>query len=102
MKKKSIKNITLTRLIQVFLLSMLVIIAIITLSYRSFFQFVVENKVISIAEIIQAGLTSHMKAGIMEKRAYFLEEISSVHDVGSIEIIRGDAVIQEYGESNFN
>jgi len=41
-----------------------------------------------------------MKAGIMEKRAYFLEEISSVHDVGSIEIIRGDAVIQEYGESS--
>ena len=99
MGKKSIKKITLTRLIQVFLLSMLVIVAVVTLSYRSFFQFVVENKVLSVAEIIKAGLTSHMKAGIMDKREYFLEEISSVHDIKSIKIVRGDAVSKEYGNS---
>lgn len=99
MKKQSIKKITVTHLLQVFLVSMLVIIAVIALSYRNFFQFVVENKAHSVSEIIKAGLTSHMKAGIMDKRAYFLHEISSVHDIESIEIIRGDAVIKEYGES---
>ena len=99
MKKHSIKYITLTSLLKVFLLSMVVVIAVVTLSYRSFFQFVIENKVISISEIIQAGLTSHMKSGIMDKRAYFLNEISSVYDIKSIKIIRGDSVNTQYGES---
>jgi response regulator RpfG family c-di-GMP phosphodiesterase len=102
MQKKSIKAITITRLLQVFIVATLVIVSIILLSYRSFFQFIVENKIHSISEIIQAGLTSHMKAGIMDKREYFLNEISSVHDIKSIEIIRGDAVIKEYGESTLN
>ncbi|MFA6137307.1 MAG: HD domain-containing phosphohydrolase [Sulfurimonas sp.] len=99
MKKQSIKKITLTRLLQVFLIAMLVIVSIIAISYRSFFQFVVENEVISVSEIIQAGLTSHMKAGIMDKRDYFLSEISSVHDIKSIKIIRADIVTRQFGES---
>ena len=102
MQKKSIKVITITRLLQVFIVATLVIVSIVLLSYRSFFQFIVENKIHSISETIQAGLTSHMKAGIMDKREYFLNEISSVHDIKSIEIIRGDAVIKEYGESTLN
>jgi len=101
-QKKSIKVITITRLLQVFIVATLVIVSIVLLSYRSFFQFIVENKIHSISETIQAGLTSHMKAGIMDKREYFLNEISSVHDIKSIEIIRGDAVIKEYGESTLN
>ncbi len=100
MSKQSIKKITVTRLLQVFIVALLIIVAIIAISYRSFFQFVVENKVESVSQIIKAGLTSHMKAGIMEKREYFLKEISSVHDIRSIEIIRGDAVIKDFGESN--
>ncbi|MCK4974622.1 MAG: HD domain-containing protein [Sulfurimonas sp.] len=99
MQKQSIKKITVTRLLQVFVVSVLVIVAIVAVSYRNFFQFVVENKIQSISQIIKAGLTSHMKAGIMDKREYFLNEISSVHDIRSIEIIRGDAVIKDYGES---
>jgi response regulator RpfG family c-di-GMP phosphodiesterase len=101
-EKQSIKKITVTRLLQVFVVAMLVIVVIITVSYRNFFQFVVENRVQSVSEIIKAGLTSHMKAGIMDKREYFLSEISSVHDIRSIEIIRGDAVIKDYGESTLS
>jgi len=102
LQKRSIKTITVTRLLQVFIVSTLVIISIILLSYRAFFQFIVENKIHSIAEIIQAGLTSHMKAGIMDKRGYFLDEISSVHDIKTIKIIRADAVIKEYGEATLS
>jgi hypothetical protein len=87
MKKQSIKNITLTQLLKVFLVSMLIIAAVIALSYRSFFQFVIEKEILSVSEIVKAGLTSHMKAGIMDKRAYFLNEISSVYDIKSIKII---------------
>ena len=99
MRKKSIKVITLTNLLKVFVISTLIIVSIVLLSYRSFFQFIVENKIQSISEIIKAGLTSHMKADIMEKRGYFLDEISSVHDIKSIKIIRGDAVTRQYGNS---
>lgn len=102
MKKQSIKRITLTRLLQVFIVSILLIVSVVALSYRNFFQFVVENEVKSVSEIIKAGLTAHMKAGIMDKRDYFLDEISSVHDIASIEIIRGDDVIKQYGESNLS
>ena len=102
MKKQSIKKITLTRLLQAFIVSILLVVSVVALSYRSFFQFVVENKVKSVSEIIKAGLTAHMKAGIMDKREYFLNEISSVHDIESIEIIRGDSVIKQFGESKLS
>lgn len=102
MPKQSIKRITVTRLLQVFFVAMLVIIAILAMSYRNFFQFVVENKIQSVSQIIKAGLTSHMKADIMNQREYFLNEISSVHDILAIEIIRGDAVIKDFGESNLS
>lgn len=97
MTKKSIKKIALSRLLKVFFLSLLVILSIIVLSYRSFFQLVSENKAIAIAEVIKAGLTSHMKAGIMDKRSYFLKEISSVYDIESISIIRADTVSRQFG-----
>ncbi len=98
MKKQSIKKIALSRLLKVFFLSLLVILSIIVLSYRSFFQLVSENKAIAIAEVIKAGLTSHMKSGIMDKRSYFLNEISSVYDIESISIIRADIVSRQFGE----
>ena len=99
MKKQSIKKIALSRLLKVFLISIFVVLSITVLSYRSFFQLVAENKAISIAEVIKAGLTSHMKAGIMDKRAYYLNEISSVYDIESISIIRADAVSRQFGEA---
>ncbi len=99
MKQKSIKKITLTRLLQVFLVAMLIIIAIVALSYRSFSQLVIENKALSVAEIVKAGLTSHMKAEIMDKRDYFLHEIASIHDIDSIKIIRADAINRQFGDS---
>ncbi len=100
MKQQSIKKITLTRLLQVFLVAMLIIIAIIALSYRSFSQLVIENKALSIAEIVKASLTSHMKANIMDKREYFLNEIATIHDIDSIQIIRADVINRQFGNSS--
>jgi response regulator RpfG family c-di-GMP phosphodiesterase len=99
MQKKSIKRITLTRLLKIFIISMFVIATVIGFSYRGFFQFVIEKKILSISEVVKAGLTSHMKAGIMDKRAYFLNEISSVYDIKSIRVVRGDSVSKQFGES---
>lgn len=99
MRKQSIKSITLIRLLKVFVIAMAIVLLVVGLGYRAFFQFFVEKKVLTIAQSVQAGLTSHMKAGIMDKRDYFLNEISSLHDVKSIKVIRGDIVTKQFGDS---
>ena len=51
------------------------------------------------AEIVKDGLTAHMINGIMNKRDYFLNQISSNHDqIKSLWIVRSDKVIQQYGD----
>ena len=102
MQKKSIKNITLAQLLKVFFISILVVAAVIGLSYRNFFEFVIKKQIISVSQIVKAGLTSHMKVGMMDDRAYFLDEVSSVYDIKSIKIIRADSVNKQYGESSLN
>ena len=50
------------------------------------------------AAIVKDGLTSHMVNGIMDKRQYFLNQISNNHsDVKALWIVRADNVIKQYG-----
>lgn len=99
MKKKTLKKLTLNRLVQIFSVSILSIIIIMFLGYREFFKHTVEDKTLEIANLVKAGLTSHMKADIMDKRAYFLKEITKVNHIKSITIIRSFAVNNQYGIS---
>ncbi len=69
----------------------------VALSYRSFFQVTIEDKSHAIAEVVKAGLTAHMKVGVMDKRDYFLAEISQIHEIEAIHIIRSDAVTRQFG-----
>ncbi len=50
------------------------------------------------ATIVKDGLTAHMVNGMMDKREYFLNEISSNAEVKSLWISRSDNVIKQYGE----
>ena len=86
--KKTIKNITLIRLIQIFLLSISIITAIIAFGYRAAYQNILENDAVTISKAIKAGLTSHMKANIMEKKQYFLNEIATINNVDNITITK--------------
>lgn len=101
MHSKSIKTITLSRLLQVFLIAILIVITVVALTYRSFFKSTAENKILAISEVVKSGLTAHMKSGIMDKRDYFLREIASVDDIEQLEIVRAPAVISEYGVSKY-
>ena len=76
MKKHTIKNITLRRLIQIFSIAIISVMIIIFLGYRHFFTYTIEDKALEIANLVKAGLTSHMKADIMDKRKYFLAYFS--------------------------
>jgi len=60
-----------------------------------------EERVLSIADITKAGLTAHMKAGLMDKRPYFIQEVTNAPHIKSIKIIRSDAVSKQFGTQCF-
>jgi len=99
MVNPSIKSITLRNLVLFLLLLTILIVVIIGVKFRSVSKQIVMDKAIAIAETIKAGLTSHMKAGIMEKRGYFLNEISNLNGINRISIIRSESIAQQYGKA---
>ena len=50
------------------------------------------------ATIVKDGLTSHMVNGFMDKRQYYLDQISANDEVQSLWLVRGQKVIDQYGE----
>jgi diguanylate cyclase (GGDEF)-like protein len=50
------------------------------------------------ATMVKHGLTSHMVNGVMDKRKYFLNHISSDQNVEFLRILRSKNVIQQYGK----
>ena len=97
MIKPSIKTITINKLLSFLILAALVMTIIMAFTFRSLSHNIVQDEITVISEIIKAGLTSHMKAGIMDKRDYFLNEIETVHDISQIAIIRAPAVNRQFG-----
>ncbi|SFV52323.1 GGDEF domain protein [hydrothermal vent metagenome] len=55
------------------------------------------------AAVVKDGLTAHMVNGIMDKRQYFLNQISNNYDeVHALRIVRSDNVIKQYGNGFSN
>ncbi|MEA3371174.1 MAG: GGDEF domain-containing protein, partial [Campylobacterota bacterium] len=50
------------------------------------------------ATIVQDGLTAHMVNGIMDKRGFFLKQISTNDEIKSLWIVRSENVIKQYGK----
>ena len=50
------------------------------------------------AIVVRDGLTAHMVNGIMDKREYFLKQISTNDEIKSLWIVRGENVIKQYGK----
>ena len=90
---------TFIRLVQIFTISIITILMLLALSYKQLFQLSVETKALEIANLVKAGLTSHMKAGIMSKREYFLNEIIRLQDINSLHIIRSSNILKQFGNS---
>lgn len=97
--KKNITHLTLRRLLPLLLILMLSIIILIGLNFRSLVVESMETRVLAIAQTIKAGLTAHMKAGMMNKRTYFLHELANTPNVKSVSIIRSDEVDKQFGKS---
>ncbi len=50
------------------------------------------------ATVVKDGLTAHMVHGIMDKRQFFLDQVSANDDIKALWIVRGKKVIDQYGE----
>jgi len=56
------------------------------------------NKAISVSELVKNGLTTHMINGNTHQRDVFLNSISHVQNIKELWVVRGDNVINQYGE----
>ena len=99
MIKPSIKSITVKTLSNFLLALALVMLLVTGYNFRSLSIIAVENKAMALAEVVKSGLTSHMKAEVMDKRDYYLDEIRQVHRITGLQVIRGEAVTEQFGVS---
>ena len=53
---------------------------------------------LAVAHLVRATLTSYMVMGTMDRRDLFLEEVKRLHSLEYVRVVRGEAVIQQFGE----
>jgi diguanylate cyclase (GGDEF)-like protein len=70
----------------------------VSLNFRDYSIKSALEKAETAARTVEDGLTAHMVNGIMDKREYFLEQISNNDDIKSLWLVRSENVIKQYGE----
>lgn len=81
------------------ILAVLVVVltALSALSFRHFSIYTAERHARSVAETVKVGLTESMINGTIDKRQQFLARLSAVPGVQRVRVIRGQAVINQFG-----
>lgn len=98
--KPSVKTVTVRTILTVILIAGLIMTTIIGIGFRSLSHDIIKNQAVASAELVKAGLTSHMKAEIMYKRDHFLNEINSLSNISRINIIRSEEVNNQFGSGH--
>ncbi len=98
MQKPSINTITVKNLVNFLLILAVILLAVTALNFRSLSQHAIKNQALAHAELVRAGLTAHMKADIMDKRDYYLDEIKSLHQINKLRVIRSQEVVKQFGQ----
>ena len=75
----------------------LLVISVLALSYRMLALRESRSKALAIAELVRDTLTSYMVMGVMDQRNEFLDRIREIPTVENIRVIRGEAVIKQFG-----
>ena len=70
----------------------------VSLNFRDYSIKSAVDKAHMTANIVKDGLTSHMVSGFMDKRQYYLDQISRNDGIKSLWLVRGKNVISQYGE----
>ena len=92
METKSLKRILIQKNIFAFILVLISTVMIITYSFIELSILSMQDKAIAISEVVKAGLTSHMKNGIMDKRDYFLQEIIETYGIKDLTVVRSTKI----------
>ncbi|VAW83545.1 Response regulator [hydrothermal vent metagenome] len=96
-KKPSIKTITVKNITAVIFIMVAILLVITGLNFRALSKTAIENQSLAHAELVKAGLTAQMKAGVMAKENFYLTEIRELNKINKIIIIRGEAINQQFG-----
>lgn len=96
------KQKVITSLIILFTLFFIAMVASTIINFRDYGIKTAEDKANLTAEIVRAGLTSHMVNGMMDHREYFINQIESSQNISDIWVARGQTVIKQFGEGNNN
>ncbi|MBA3032114.1 MAG: GGDEF domain-containing protein [Gammaproteobacteria bacterium] len=88
-----------TQLFFVVVMAALVVIltAFSALGFRYFALYAAEMHARSVAETVKVGLTESMIHGTIDKRQQFLSRLSAVPGVKQVRVVRGPAVIAQFG-----
>jgi methyl-accepting chemotaxis protein len=78
----------------------LLVISVLALSYRMLSLRESRSRALAIAELVRDTLTSYMVMGVMDRRNEFLDRIREIPAVESIRVIRGEAVIKQFGSGS--
>ncbi len=70
---------------------------IVSISFREFAVRGAKNRALDISELVRDTLTSYMVMGVIDKRDDFLSRIKEIPGVENIKVIRGGAVIKQFG-----
>ncbi|MBF0515538.1 MAG: diguanylate cyclase [Nitrospirae bacterium] len=97
---RSIKTKLLIRIILSFIFLSVVIQSIVFVSFRNFSMNASKERALSAAEIIRDTITSFMLLGVYDKRDVFLDRIKHANGLKEIKILRGKAVMQQFGQSS--
>ncbi|MDP2821877.1 MAG: HAMP domain-containing protein, partial [Sulfuritalea sp.] len=87
---------------QVFFIGILAVLIVVltvfsALSFRRFSIYNTELHARSVAETVKVALTESMVHGTIEKRQQFLTRLSAVHGAQRVRVMRGPAVVNQFG-----
>jgi len=82
-----------------FLLSILAVftLAILALFTRKSVLESSEETALTVAELVRDTLTSYMVLGVIDRRDVFLNRVKSTHGLEWVRVIRGEAVVRQFG-----
>lgn len=66
-------------------------------NFRDYGLKTVENKTVSLAEVIEHALTSQMVSGVIQDRKLFIEQLEDIKNIDKIWLSRGQLVIDQFG-----
>ncbi|MDP1526983.1 MAG: diguanylate cyclase [Rhodocyclaceae bacterium] len=92
-----LKDKTLVFFVSIMALLVVVLTVLSAFSFRRFSLYTAERHALSVAETVKVGLTESMINGTIDKRQQFLSRLSTVPGVQQVRVVRGQAVIDQFG-----